>query len=155
MEKTQQYSALRRFVTKRSIAYVVTMSTLPILLIVEVVVYSFSTAYDRPNIEFGLSIGAILVIMIAPVTLYLFLNMFRRLHASELKLTQAMAEVRDLQKLIPLCASCGKARDDQGYWKQLDHYIQQHTDVQITHGICPDCKEQTMREFYEESDQAD
>ncbi len=56
---------------------------------------------------------------------------------SELK--AALAEVKTLSGLIPICASCKKIRDDNGYWQQVESYIQRHSEAKFTHGLCPDC----------------
>jgi PAS domain S-box-containing protein len=59
-------------------------------------------------------------------------------------LTDALFKVKALSGLLPICASCKKIRDDNGYWKQVDEYIREHSDADFTHGICPECAE---REF--------
>jgi len=56
-----------------------------------------------------------------------------------LELQEAMANVKALRGLLPICAYCKKIRDDQGYWNQVELYIRRHADVQFTHGVCPDC----------------
>jgi PleD family two-component response regulator len=58
-------------------------------------------------------------------------------HIRELR--YALDTVKTLSGLIPICAGCKKIRDDQGYWKQVESYICEHTDAQFSHGICPDC----------------
>jgi DNA-binding response OmpR family regulator len=55
------------------------------------------------------------------------------------KLQEALAEIKTLKGFIPICASCKKIRDDEGYWNQLEAYISKHTDAVFSHGICPDC----------------
>jgi PAS domain S-box-containing protein len=55
------------------------------------------------------------------------------------ELQEAFAKIKVLSGFIPICASCKKIRDDQGYWNQLEAYIQSHTEAQFSHGICPDC----------------
>lgn len=55
------------------------------------------------------------------------------------ELKQAMAEIRTLGGLLPICCSCKKIRDDQGYWNQIEAYISEHTDTRFTHSYCPDC----------------
>jgi PAS domain S-box-containing protein len=60
------------------------------------------------------------------------------------KLTDALAEVRTLSGLLPICSSCKKIRDDKGYWKQIEEYFYSHSDVRFSHGLCPDC----MAKFY-------
>jgi YesN/AraC family two-component response regulator len=54
-------------------------------------------------------------------------------------LQQALANIKTLHGLIPICASCKKIRDDRGYWNQLEAYISEHSDAEFSHGICPDC----------------
>ncbi len=44
-----------------------------------------------------------------------------------------------LRGLLPICSSCKKIRDDQGYWKQVEQFIGEHTGARFSHGICPDC----------------
>lgn len=55
------------------------------------------------------------------------------------KLQEALAEIKTLKGLIPICASCKKIRDDKGYWNQLEVYISKHTDAVFSHGFCPEC----------------
>ena len=54
-------------------------------------------------------------------------------------LREALANIKTLSGLLPICASCKKIRDDSGYWSQIEAYIQAHSDAVFTHGICPDC----------------
>jgi PAS domain S-box-containing protein len=56
-------------------------------------------------------------------------------------LQEALANVKTLSGLLPICASCKKVRDDKGYWNQIEEYIQQHSDASFSHGICPECME--------------
>ncbi len=48
-------------------------------------------------------------------------------------------EMRVLKGLIPICASCKKIRDDEGYWDQIDEYLRKHSDIEFSHGLCLDC----------------
>ncbi|HNW35032.1 MAG TPA: PAS domain-containing protein [Candidatus Ozemobacteraceae bacterium] len=57
-------------------------------------------------------------------------------------LTQAQAEIKALRGIIPICCNCKKIRNDKGYWQLLESYIQEHSEADFTHGICPDCAEQ-------------
>ena len=56
------------------------------------------------------------------------------------KLEQAVAEIKTLRGILPICATCKKIRDDKGYWNQIETYISTHSDVEFTHGICPECE---------------
>jgi hypothetical protein len=55
------------------------------------------------------------------------------------RLDQAVARVKTLSGLLPICASCKRIRDDQGYWFQIESYLRRHTEADFSHGICPDC----------------
>ena len=55
------------------------------------------------------------------------------------ELNQALDKIKTLNDLLPICANCKKIRDDQGYWKQVETYISDHTNTRFSHGICPDC----------------
>ncbi len=66
-----------------------------------------------------------------------------------LKLQEALAEIRTLKGFIPICASCKKVRDDEGYWNQLEAYISKHTDAVFSHGLCPECAEKYREELKE------
>ena len=55
------------------------------------------------------------------------------------KLQDALANIKTLSGLLPICFSCKQIRDDKGYWNQIDTYIRDHTDAEFTHGICPEC----------------
>jgi len=48
-------------------------------------------------------------------------------------------ELRTLRGLLPMCSKCKKIRDDKGFWERVDSYIEEHTQVTFSHGICPDC----------------
>ena len=54
-------------------------------------------------------------------------------------LQNALAEVKTLSGLLPICSRCKKIRNDEGYWTQVEAFIGEHTNVQFTHGVCPDC----------------
>ena len=57
------------------------------------------------------------------------------------KLREALAQVKALSGILPICASCKKIRDDQGYWQQVESYIRDHSEAEFSHGICPVCAE--------------
>ena len=55
------------------------------------------------------------------------------------ELEEALANVKMLQGLLPICLYCKKIRDDGNYWQQLDKYVADHTEARFSHGICPEC----------------
>ncbi|GEM_PF-5829231 len=60
------------------------------------------------------------------------------------ELQQALANVKTLGGLLPICSHCKKIRDDKGYWNQIELFIRDHSNAKFTHGMCPECS----REFY-------
>ena len=63
------------------------------------------------------------------------------------QLQQALAEVKTLSGMLPICSSCKKIRDDKGYWNSLEVYIHKHSGAKLTHGICPDCRKKLYPEY--------
>lgn len=64
------------------------------------------------------------------------------------KLEQAFAEIKILKGILPICASCKKILDDKGAWKQIESYIRDHSEVEFSHGICPECAKKLYPELY-------
>ena len=55
------------------------------------------------------------------------------------ELQKALAEVKTLSGLLPICSGCKKIRDDHGYWNRIETFISDHSDAEFSHGICPEC----------------
>lgn len=55
------------------------------------------------------------------------------------QLREALDDVATLRGIIPICASCKKIRDDEGYWHMVEAYVSEHTGARFTHGLCPSC----------------
>lgn len=64
------------------------------------------------------------------------------------ELEQALAQVKTISGLLPICASCKKVRDDSGYWGSVEQYVQEHTEAEFTHGLCPDCQRKLYPEYF-------
>jgi PAS domain-containing protein len=63
-----------------------------------------------------------------------------------LKLQEALEQVKQLSGMLPICASCKKIRNDDGYWSQVEHFISDHSEATFTHGICPECFSTALEE---------
>lgn len=61
------------------------------------------------------------------------------LETERTRLMEALAQVRVLRGLLPICASCKKIRDEHGSWTQIEAYIDERSEAKFSHGICPDC----------------
>lgn len=74
-------------------------------------------------------------------------QMEQKLKERTLELEQALAQIKTLGGLLPICASCKSIRNDEGYWQQVEIYLMEHSDAEFSHGICPDCKAKLYPEF--------
>ncbi len=64
------------------------------------------------------------------------------------ELQDALANIKTLRGLLPICFSCKQIRDDKGYWNQIDTYVLEHTDAEVTHSICPTCAQKLYPDLY-------
>jgi sigma-B regulation protein RsbU (phosphoserine phosphatase) len=64
-------------------------------------------------------------------------------HVQELQ--EALANVKQLSGLLPICSYCKKIRDDQNYWERVDAYVTKHSEAQFSHSICPQCYEDIVK----------
>ena len=55
------------------------------------------------------------------------------------ELEEALAEVKTLRGFLPICSNCKNVRDDEGYWQRIEQYIEDRSDAQFSHSICPAC----------------
>ena len=67
------------------------------------------------------------------------------------ELTGALSKIKFLSGLLPICAGCKKIRNDKGYWEQVESYLKEHSDIEFTHGLCPDCIGRIYPEYIEEN----
>ena len=70
-----------------------------------------------------------------------------------LQLQDALEKVKQLRGLLPICAFCKKIRDDNGYWNQLETYIESHSEAEFTHGMCLECARKAYPQYYNDKDQ--
>jgi len=66
------------------------------------------------------------------------------------ELKKTLSEVKTLRGFLPICSNCKKIRDDKGYWNRIEAYIQEHSEAQFSHSICPECAKKLYPEFYDE-----
>lgn len=76
-----------------------------------------------------------------PLTVKARVNTHIKLYRTLKELQNAIKDIKTLSGLIPICASCKKIRDDKGFWNQLETFIQDNSNAQFSHGICPECIE--------------
>ncbi len=66
-----------------------------------------------------------------------------------IELTEALTRMKQLKRLLPICPSCKKIRDDEGYWSNLESYLSKHSNAEFSHGICEKCMQELYPEHYE------
>jgi PleD family two-component response regulator len=62
-------------------------------------------------------------------------------------LEHALSRVKQLSGLLPICSYCKRVRSDQNYWEQVDHYVMEHSELEFSHGVCPDCYDAVAKSF--------
>ncbi len=72
----------------------------------------------------------------------------RQLEQKNNELQEALAKVKTLRGLLPICANCKKIRDDDGYWQQVEVYIERHSEAEFSHGMCPACLQTLYPDLY-------
>jgi len=88
-----------------------------------------------------------------PALLYSLRDVTERTHLEEERahliadLKGALATVKQLSGLLPICAGCKRIRDDDGYWATVEQYLSQHTAAQFSHGLCPACRVELYPEY--------
>ena len=94
------------------------------------------------------------LLLLALISLLAFLYhrwQVRELAAREIELARrvekAVADIRTLQKLLPICGECHQVRDDRGYWQQVETYLGSRPGLALTHGLCPDCAGRLIEEI--------
>jgi uncharacterized membrane protein (UPF0182 family) len=105
---------------------------------------SFSTVYAIALFD-ALATVALLPLLFVLLVRPLVSQINRRkqtenaLRASIREQNQAAAEIQRLRGLLPICASCKRIRGADGYWIQIEQYVEANSEASFTHGICPDC----------------
>jgi DNA-binding response OmpR family regulator len=75
------------------------------------------------------------------------LDLQHRLARKVAELEAALANVRTLTGLIPMCSYCKSIRDDSDYWHRVEEYVTEHSDAEFSHGICPKCLDTATKEW--------
>ncbi len=83
---------------------------------------------------------------------YFIERMSRENYIALSRLSESMAQVKQLSGLLPICWECKNVRDDSGYWRQIEVYIANHTEAVFSHGICPPCMEKLYPEYLPDED---
>jgi len=107
-------------------------------------IVAYSSQHEGYELDELLTVAIFLVFAMTAFTVrrwreQVILN--KALNDSNNKLKEALAEIRHLKDMTPICSSCKNIRDEEGCWHQLESYILEHTGSKFSHGICPECRE--------------
>jgi len=81
----------------------------------------------------------VFVVIALIVPLRLIVKGVSKLERTQAKLQDALENIKTLRGLVSICAHCKMIRCDNGHWQQLEAYITDHSEAELSHGICPDC----------------
>jgi hypothetical protein len=95
--------------------------------------------------------SSVFVLIALIVPLWIIIRDVSKLERTTANLQKALDNIKTLEGLLPICASCKNIRNDNGYWQQVEVYIRQHSKVKFSHSICPECAHQLYPELYHEA----
>ena len=141
--QSEPYNLLRRLGPVKA-TLLITLTA--VLISVTVTITALLLVYGNVAILFSTVLAILLPGTISPAIAYLFFKLLAQVDQAQrekeaviVEFQDALANVKRLSGLLPICASCKKIRDDEGYWHQVEVYIHTHTEVDFSHSICPDC----------------
>jgi hypothetical protein len=89
----------------------------------------------------------LLAFMSIALTFWYMQTQLEREQALNRDVAAALATVKKLSGLLPICAACKNIRNDCGYWEHIETYIREHSEAEFTHSICPACAERLYPEY--------
>ena len=101
-------------------------------------------------IALGLFLSIIVILFIGNKSIYKRKQAEKEREKLITELQDAAARIRTLRGLLPICSNCKNIRDDQGYWKQIESYIRDHSEAEFTHSMCPICAKKLYPELFQE-----
>ena len=142
------------------------LSALCIIVSLLITATLWESFFGLQNLGFSLLIGFLCPAFIAPPIILGFCRLTENLQKSQKELEtyknnlenmvqvrtkelkKALAELKTLKGMLPICSHCKMIRDDQGNWNEIDDYIRNHSEAEFTHGICPKCLKKHYPDYY-------
>ncbi len=149
---TSELSILRMATVGILFIYVVNMayptyavySSTPLIFLIAGDAYIFYSSTNPEYVQHRALVMLIFCTSLIIAVLWSALLQRSRYHAFE-----SARRVKTLSGLLPICSNCKNIRDDSGFYQSVEQYIEEHSDAEFTHGICPDC----VRELYPQAEQ--
>ncbi|MBN2410151.1 hypothetical protein JXQ31_00580 [candidate division KSB1 bacterium] len=147
---------LRIFIRKSGAGWLTFLITfLSMILSLCLTVFVLYLFGHMENLPYAIFISVTVPCCLVPLLSYQFFKLLERYDKSEVErekliseLQKASEKVNTLKSLLPICASCKKIRDDMGYWHQVEDFVRKHSNLEFSHGICPDCAKALYPDFY-------
>ena len=106
-------------------------------------IFEWSRKYEEYQIDEIVSTLIVFAVLLVIFAIRRWIELKRQSR----ELQRAMAEVKTLRGIIPICSYCKKIRDDKGAWTQMEEYINSHSESEFSHGVCPECYKKQMEEM--------
>ena len=142
--QSEPYNLLRRLGPVKA---TILITLIAVLISVTVTITALLLVYGNVAILFSTMLAILLPGTISPAIAYLFFKLLAQVDQAKkekeaviVELQDALANIKLLSGLLPICASCKKIRDDGGYWHQVESYMHRHAGVEFSHSICPECR---------------
>jgi len=135
--------------TKRKVAILLSFAAAAIWFFVDHFIDAH--VYALWMVEYWNALVRFMTFMIVAMIFWYMQSQLEREQHLNCDLAAALATVKKLSGLLPICASCKNIRNDHGYWEQIEAYIREHSEAEFTHSICPACAEKLYPELYSRS----
>jgi hypothetical protein len=121
----------------------------------EDVTYAFIRVDHEPEdlaerVEYIIT-SSVFVLIALIVPLWIIIRDVSKLERTTAELQKAMDNIKTLEGLLPICASCKNIRNDNGYWQKVEVYIREHSKAKFSHSICPECAHQLYPDLFNEA----
>jgi len=129
--------------------------TIFLVVIAQVIIPTYDSVFECSEnlihiFYYSSVFGSLLAVLLFVLHFYKESNRFAKsvkginakLLSTNADLVEALREVKQLSGLLPICAKCKKIRDDKGYWKDLEGYLESHSEVLFSHGMCTECSDE-------------
>ena len=113
-------------------------------------IVELSRAYEDYEIDEIVSTAMVFVVLLLVFSFRRILDLNKSkmiIQERNLKIENALNEIKQLKGILPMCMHCFKVRDDSGYWNKVEAYIEDHSNAEVSHSLCPECAEKYYPDY--------
>ncbi len=111
-------------------------------------IYRFTREHESWELDEWIPAAIVLAAALAVYSVRRWIDTRRQAN----ELAEALAEIKVLRGIVPICSSCKAIRDEEGTWQPLESYLDRHTEAALSHGVCPRCQVELYGDLYDEND---